>query len=278
MTEPAQRSTETSSGHHAFPTVRSDLPLSAPLTWLSLGWNDLMACRGASLFYGLCFATMGWLLVVVLRFAVHLLSGLTAGFMLLGPVVAIGLYALSRQREAGEPIRLIPTLTAWKSTRGAIGVYSLMLIIIYLLWARASMVSFALFYEGSMPTIEGFLGAILRLEDLEFIAVYTFVGSFFAILVYAFSVVSVPLMLDRDQDAVTAVIASVLALSRNFPALLLWGALIAGLILSGIVSGFLGLIVTGPWVGHASWHAFRALVEPLPATPVNHIGPNAQNA
>jgi uncharacterized membrane protein len=130
------------------------------------------------------------------------------------------------------------------------------------------MVSFALFYEGSMPTVDGFLAAILRLEDLEFIAIYTFVGSFFAILVYAFSVVSVPLMLDRDQDAVTAVIASVLALSRNFPALLLWGALIAGLILAGIVTGFVGLIVTGPWVGHASWHAFRALVEPLPATPV----------
>lgn len=268
MAESTQRSADATSSH-AFPKVRSELPLSAPLTWLALGWADLKACRGASLFYGLCFAVMGWLLAAVLRFAVHLLSGLTAGFMLLGPVVATGLYALSRQREAGGPIRLLPTLTAWKTTRGGIGVYSLILIIIYLLWARASMVSFALFYEGSMPTIEGFLAAILRLEDLEFIVIYTFVGSFFAILVYAFSVVSVPLMLDRDQDAVTAMIASVLALSRNFPALLLWAALIAVLILTGIVSGFLGLIVTGPWVGHASWHAFRALIEPLPAQSVN---------
>ena len=246
-----------------FPNVRSGLPILSSLTWLSKGWADVLGCGSASLFYGVCFAVMGWLLVLVFSHAVHLLSGLTAGFMLVGPIVAIGLYALSRQRERGELVRLRPTLTAWRTTRGAIGVYSLILIIVYLLWARASMVTFALFYQGAMPTLEGLLAALIRLEDLEFFAMYLVVGGFFALLVFAASVVSVPLMLDRDQDAITAVIASVLALARNAPALLVWGALIALLIGFGIATAFVGLVVTGPLVGHATWHAFRALIEPL---------------
>ncbi len=129
------------------------------------------------------------------------------------------------------------------------------------------MVAFALFYEGSMPTLEGLIATLLRFEDLEFFAVYLLVGGFFALLVFSASVVSVPLMLDRDQDAITAVIASVLALARNFPALITWGALIALLIGLGIATGFIGLVVTGPWVGHATWHAFRALIAPVEQTP-----------
>lgn len=250
-----------------FPTVRANLPPLSALTWLAKGWDDLKACGNASIFYGACFACMGWLLVLTFSQAVQLMSGVTAGFMLVGPFLAIGLYALSRQRENGETIRLRPTLTAWRTTRGAIGVYSLILIIIYLVWARASMVAFALFYEGSMPSIEGFIGALLKFEDLEFFGVYTLIGGFFAAFVFALSVVSVPLMLDRDQDAVTAMIASVLAMGRNLPAVLIWAALIATLILAGTLTGFLGMVITGPLVGHASWHAFRALVEPLPASP-----------
>jgi uncharacterized membrane protein len=90
------------------------------------------------------------------------------------------------------------------------------------------------------------------------------VGGFFALLVFAASLVSIPLMLDRDQDAITAVIASVLALARNPSAALVWAVLIVFLIGFGMATAFIGLVVTGPWVGHATWHAFRALIEPLP--------------
>jgi uncharacterized membrane protein len=251
-----------------FPTIRANLPLSAPIEWLAKGWQDILACKAASLFYGLSFAGMGWLMVLAFSFAVHLISGVVTGFMLVGPFLAIGLYALSRQREAGEPIRLVPTLTAWKTTRGAIGIYSMILIIIYLVWARASMVVFALFYEGGMPSIASFIGEIARFEDIEFLLTYVVMGGIFAGLVFSLSLVSIPLMLDRDQDAVTAMIASVIALGRNAPAVMVWGFLILLLIGLGMATGFFGLILTGPLVGHATWHAYRSLVEPLPNPPI----------
>jgi uncharacterized membrane protein len=89
------------------------------------------------------------------------------------------------------------------------------------------------------------------------------VGGFFATLVFAFSVVSIPMMLDRNQDTVTAMIASFLALVRNFPTMLVWGALIALMVVIGIATLFVGLIITMPVVGHATWHAYRALIEPV---------------
>ena len=93
---------------------------------------------------------------------------------------------------------------------------------------------------------------------------YVLIGGFFATLVFAFSVVSIPTMLDRDQDTVTAMLASFLALVRNVPAMLVWGALIVLMVAIGIATAFLGLIVTMPVVGHATWHAYRALIAPLP--------------
>lgn len=247
-----------------FPTVNAGLPLSAPFIWLKSGWQDLRRCGRASMFYGLCFMLIGWAIALAFRYAVELVSGLTVGFMLVGPFLAIGLYALSRQLERGEAPRLRPTLTAWKSTRGAIGIYSVILIVLYLIWARASMVIFAIFYDGpGLPTLSGVLKEVLMLKDLEFIAVYLTIGGVFAGFVFALSVVSIPVMLDRDQDAVTAMIASVLALLRNFPTVMIWGLLIVLLVGVGIFTGFVGLVITGPWIGHATWHAFRGLVQPL---------------
>jgi uncharacterized membrane protein len=257
-----------------FPAVNIDLPLRAPFDWLRLGWADLRHCGRASLFYGASFTLISWAVFLAFRYAVELVSGLTVGCMLIGPFMAIGLYALSRQREAGEPVRLRPTLTAWRTTRGAVGIYSLILIVLYLIWARASMVIFAVFYEGNgMPTVSGLLNEIAQLHDLEFILIYLLMGGVFAGFVFALSLVSIPLMLDRDQDAITAMIASVMALARNFPVALLWGALILLLIAIGTLTGFLGLAITGPWVGHATWHAYRALVKPLPSTEILEITP-----
>ncbi len=88
-----------------FPTVRSNLPLSAPFMWVNAGWHDLRACGWASLFYGICFTVVGWLLTLAYRVAVELLSGLTVGFLLVGPFLAVGLYALSKQREQGKDQR-----------------------------------------------------------------------------------------------------------------------------------------------------------------------------
>ena len=250
------------SSQNPFPVVRSGLPLTAPVEWLRRGADDLRACGMASLFYGLCFAGTGLALLLALRHAVQLVTAVTTGFMLVGPFFAIGLYELSRRREAGESLELIPTLAVWRRNLAAIGIYSLILIVLYLLWARASLVMFALFYEGGMPTLEGFIAQIAKFDNIEFMIAYLVVGAIFASLVFAFSVVSIPMMLDRNQDTVTAMLASFLSLVRNLPMMLLWGALIALLTAIGIATAFIGLVITMPLVGHATWHAYRALIEP----------------
>jgi uncharacterized membrane protein len=240
--------------------VRS-VPAVAPLGWLAAGWRDFRAHPLPSAFYGACFALMGWLIVVTFEHATAYVSALVTGFFLVGPFVAIGLYALSRRRERGEPPWLAPTLDAWSGNVGAIGMFALVLAVILLVWARASLIVFALFYTAAMPTVQGFLAQVLSLDNVEFLLAYLVVGGFFAILVFAISVVSVPMMLDRDTDGVTAVLTSLRAFAANLPAMIVWGVTIIAVVGAGFALWFVGLVVAAPVVGHATWHAYRALVE-----------------
>jgi len=247
------------------PGVRA-LSAAAPFGWLAAGWRDYRACPLASAFYGVCFAAMGWLIVVTFRHAYEYVSALVTGFFLVGPFFAIGLYDLSRRRERGLPGWLAPTLDAWRPNVGAIGMFALVLGVILLVWARASLIVFALFYTGDMPTVAGFVGQMLSPDNLEFVFAYLCVGGFFALLVFAISVVSVPMMLDRDTDGIVAVLTSLRAFGANVPAMIVWGTIIVALTAIGFALFFVGLVVTVPVVGHATWHAYRALVEAGPDT------------
>jgi len=234
---------------------------TAPCGWLAAGWRDYRAHPLPSAFYGACFATMGWLIAFTFRNAYEYVSALATGFLLVGPFLAIGLYELSRRRERGEPLRLARTLNAWAPNVGAIGMFALVLGIVLLVWARASLIVFALFYTGEMPTVAGFLEQVLSPDNLEFVFAYLCVGGFFAVLVFSISVVSVPMMLDRDTDGVVAVLTSLKTVGANVPAMIVWGALIVALTAAGFALLFVGLVVTVPVIGHATWHAYRALVE-----------------
>jgi uncharacterized membrane protein len=214
-----------------------------------------------SLFYGASFAAMGWAIAFTFRHAYEYVSALVTGFFLVGPFLAIGLYDLSRRRERGLPVRLAPTLHSWAANAGAIGVFALVLTVILLVWARASLVVFALSYTGEMPSVAGFLEGMLSLSNVEFLVAYFCVGGFFAVLVFAISVVSVPMMLDRGTDGVSAVLTSLKAFAGSAPAMIVWGLAIIALVALGFALFFVGLVVTVPVIGHATWHAYRALVE-----------------
>jgi uncharacterized membrane protein len=245
------------------PHVRA-VSAAAPLAWLAAGWSDYRAHPLPSAFYGVCFAAMGWLIAVTFRHAYEYVSALVTGFFLVGPFLAMGLYDLSRRRESGLPPWLAPTLDSWRPNAGAIGVFALVLGVILLIWARASLVVFALFYVGEMPTVAGFVGQLFSPDNLEFVVAYVCVGGFFAVLVFAISVVSVPMMLDRDTDGVVAVLTSLRAFAANVPAMIAWGSIIVALTAAGFALYFAGLVVAVPVLGHATWHAYRALVDSAP--------------
>lgn len=244
----------------AFPKVR-EVPVERPLAWLRRGWADLLSCPFASLFYGFCFVGGGALMVLALGGAPEYIAAVTSGFLIGGPFFAIGLYEVSRRRERGEPCSLGPTLTAWKGNAGNLGIFTAILLVIFLVWARASMVVFALFYSGEMPTMSGFLRHVVSTDHLGFLAAYFAVGGLFALIAFAISLVTIPLMLDRRLDAVTAAITSVRALFANPAAMFVWAGLIALLGGLGLVTFLAGMLIAGPVLGHATWHAYRDMVE-----------------
>jgi len=243
----------------ATPVVRSVM-VGAPLRWLAAGWRDFLANPVPSAFYGACFAVMGFLIYFVFGRAYQYVSALVTGFFLVGPFLAIGLYDLSRRRERGQPAWLAPTLDAWRPNVGSVGIFALVLCVILLVWARASLVVFALFFTYDMPDLHGFLAQVVSFKHVEFLLAYLCVGGFFAVLVFAISVVSVPMMLDRNTDGIVASLTSLRAFAANVPAMIAWGVLIVLLVALGFATWFAGLVVVVPVIGHATWHAYRDLV------------------
>ena len=247
-----------------------ELRLGDPFHWLLLGWRDLMAAKGIGLFYGACFLFMAMVLGAVFRSKPEYAMSIASGCLLVGPFLAMGLYEVSRRRELGMLPELGASLTCWDSHLRSMGMLVLVLIVLELLWGRASLVVFAVFFKTGMPSTTGVINAIFNPENWEFLAVYVVVGGVFAGLVYAISVVSIPMILDRDTDAISAAITSLQVVFGNVAVMLLWGVLITSLVVVAFIPWGLGLLVIGPWLGHASWHAYRGSVLWLddPETPV----------
>jgi uncharacterized membrane protein len=237
------------------------LRLVDPLRWLAAGWRDFRRAPGIGLFYGACFATMGWLLVKVFQYSPAWTLALSAGFLLVGPFLCLGLYDVSRRLERGERPDLGESLTAWDTKLGTMAIFGTVLLVLEMVWARASLVVFALSFDG-MPDFKGSLLRLVDPENTEFIIAYTGVGSIFAGMIFAVSVVSIPMILDRQTDAISAGLTSVRLCLAQPGVLLLWGALITLLVTLALLPGFAGLLVVGPVLGHATWHAYRAAVAP----------------
>ena len=249
------------------PTVL-DLPLhplrwSDPARWLSLGLRDFARAPGIGLFYGLTFMVMGWALLKVYEHAPAYTLALSAGFLLMGPFLCLGLYRVSQRLEAGERPDFGDSLLAWDTRTGPLAIFGFVLLVLEMLWGRATLVVFAVSFEG-MPDVKGSLRTLLDPAHLEFIIAWLAVGAVFAGLIYSISVISMPMILDRQTDAITAALTSLRLVLTQTGVMLWWGAIIATVTALSMLPWFLGLLVAGPVIGHASWHAYRAAVGPPP--------------
>lgn len=245
-----------------------DLPLNtlswaAPFAWLKAGWRDFTQAPAIGLFYGLCFVLMGWALVGTFQRAPEYTLALSAGFLLLGPFLCLGLYHASRELALGRRPSLLASLTAWRISSAQLAIFAAVLLVLEMLWGRAAMIVFAISFDG-VPDFSGPLSSFLTEEFITFGVVYAAVGAIFAGLIFAISVVSMPMILDRSVDAVSAGLLSMRLVATQPGVMWLWAALIGVLTLLAMLPGFLGLLVVAPVLGHASWHAYRAVLADVP--------------
>lgn len=235
------------------------LSLGAPLRWLAAGARDFVRAPLIGLFYGACFMVMGWALMKVFEHAPAYTLALSAGFLLMGPFLCLGLYRTSQRLELGQKPDFGDSLLAWDTRTAQLAIFGFVLLVLEMLWGRATLVVFAVSFDG-MPDFKGSLRALLDPENLPFIAAWAAVGAVFAGLIYAVSVISIPMILHRQTDAITAGLTSLRLVFTQTGVMLWWGFLIAALVTLALLPWFAGLLVVGPVVGHASWHAYREAV------------------
>lgn len=243
------------------PAVRS-IGVLRPLSWLARGIGDLWHAPGASLFYGLCtFAAGIAVLLAVVRLP-YLFAAAISGFLLVAPIIATGLYDLSRRRERGEPARLAASMRAWRRNPSGLVGFALFSLLAGTAWQVISVVIIALLYRGNaVLPVDVAREILLDPQYLNLFMLYVGVGGLLAAVVFALSVVSVPMLLDRRCDLLEAMKASLAAVAANPLPLAFWAALLMALTLLGFATGLAGFIVLMPVLGHASWHAYRDLIE-----------------
>jgi uncharacterized membrane protein len=238
-----------------------------PWTWLAAGWQDLTRSPGLSLTYGAIFSLGSLALFSALVWfdLLYLLMPLAAGFMLVGPMMAIGLYEGSRRLESGESTSFFDVLQGCKAVLPRIAWAGGGLGLVLFAWMQIAALLFMLFFgDGHMPAEPELIFQMLFYSPrgLAFLGVGTGIGAVIAFFVFAVSAVSMPLLMERDLDFIAAGKISADAVRANLKPMLLWGGLIALFTAAGIATFFIGLILSFPLIGHATWHAYRALVPP----------------
>jgi uncharacterized membrane protein len=246
------------------PRIRK-IDLDRPWAWLAAGWRDMARAPTVSLTYGVLFALVGWVVTFGLWWVdmIYLILPLTAGFLIMGPIFAVGLYEVSRRHERGQTATLADAIAAFRANPTQIAFMGVTLLLLFLAWIRLAVMIFYLFFGLTPPSPAHFVGTVFfSASSLPFLVVGTLAGAALAALTFALSAISIPLLLDReDAHVVTAVAASFKAISENTTTMAFWAVLIVLFVGAGLITFYVGLIITLPLIGHATWHAYRDLVE-----------------
>jgi uncharacterized membrane protein len=236
-----------------------------PWVWLTLGWRDMMAHKAISLAYGAAMVLFGWLLVLLMleTGVAWAILPATAGFFMIAPLAAAGLYEVSRRHAAGQPVTLADAVQGFRRNGTQISLIGAMLLLIHLVWVRVAGLLFALFFGLNFaPSLADLPMAMLRSDELlGFLVIGTGFGFVLAAATFAVSAVSIPMLVDRDVSCLEAVSASIQAVIENTRPMILWAGLIVLFTGLALAPFFLGLVIAMPLIGHATWHAYKDLVE-----------------
>ncbi|WNJ98280.1 DUF2189 domain-containing protein [Thalassospiraceae bacterium LMO-JJ14] len=238
-----------------------------PWQWLALGWADMRRTRGISLIYGLIFVVSGYAVTIGLYQLgyYYLIWPLSAGFVLVAPVFAVGIYELSRRMEAGEPATFMSAMNAWRRAPGRFLGAGLAMAFFLILWVRSAALIYVINFPHGMLTIQNLLNTTLfSVDGLVFLAVGTVIGAVFATAAFLVSAVSLPMMLGERADFLPAILTSIFAVTKNPRAMAVWAGIIVVVTGVGMVAAMVGLAVTLPLIGHATWHAYKTLVRSEP--------------
>ncbi|MCV2348659.1 DUF2189 domain-containing protein [Paucibacter sp. Y2R2-4] len=236
------------------------IPLLRPLGWLARGWSDLLRCPGPSLAHGLILALIGVAIFFLARHRFWLLAGAFSGFLLVAPILATGLYVISRDLERGLKPSFSTVLRAWRPRDGRLVVFGVLLAFAGTGWVMTSASLVTGFTSTPIHEPMDFLRHVVLNEESHLFEAWLALGALLAAPMFASTMIAVPLLLDRQIGVLGAVFTSWRVVMEYPAPVALWAALIMLLTLAGMASLMLGFIVVMPWLGHASWHAYRDLV------------------
>lgn len=254
MSEQAAHTGEAEEKLMPFTAKVNVVPIDAPVRWIKLGFEDMKTAPAVSLTYGFALTVLS--IALGLAFyefgTLGLYLGMATGFLLIGPVLAIGLYSFSCQIEQGRTPILGYCMREGGGHIKDMLIFSFILLIVFLLWARAA-TAIHIFYPDNND---------FEIMDLAlFLGIGTAVGAVFSTIVFTTSAFSLPMLMDRKTDAITAVVTSINAVLTNKKTMLLWAIMIVSFVVVGFLTFFIGFIVFLPLIGHATWHAYRDVVD-----------------
>ena len=243
--------------------------MMSPMLWIERGWSDLRANPLPGLAHGLVLTLFGWLLVWVARDRFWLLAGAFSGFLIVAPVLATGLYHISRERMAGRKVGLVEVLTLWRSFDGRLVRFGMLLGLAGTGWVLTSAGLITVWSPVSIQKPVDFLQHVVLVRDVGLFEAWLLLGALLAAPVFASSVVALPMLVDKKNVSVHQAVTTSWRAVADHPAPLVWWAvLIAMLAGLGMLTGLVGLIVAIPVIAHASWHAYCDLTAPHSAASV----------